>query len=131
MTLLNNKHRILLVDDDESICYVLQSFLGKHFQVDVAHDGLHAMHILSEKKLPDLIISDIVMPNMNGVGFIEMLSKSGIYRDIPVIILSGYEGEIPDTWQNANVAKHFKKPFDPQDVLKASKEVLNNACTTK
>ncbi len=78
---------ILVIDDDEFFRDVLAQMLtNEGHQVTVSHDGLHALGILKRLK-PDLIITDILMPNMDGVELIMQLSK--LSNNTPVIAMSG------------------------------------------
>ncbi len=90
------QYRILCVDDEpsvrESASMVLES---EGYQVVTAEDGLDALNRLSEST-PDLIISDLRMPNMSGFEFLEIVRKK--FPEIPVIAVSGqYVGDgIPE-----------------------------------
>jgi CheY-like chemotaxis protein len=78
---------ILIIDDDENMCDLLSRMLllDKHF-VSVAQDGEHALKIYGQCK-PDLIITDIMMPNKNGIDFMIELENLG--NDVPIIAMSG------------------------------------------
>jgi len=82
------KLRILVVDDDrmllEAIAYTLES---DGFEVITADDGFQALDIIQKQEPLDLIISDIMMPNMTGLGLLSLLKK--FYFDtVPVILMS-------------------------------------------
>ena len=76
------KNKILVIDDDQAICIFLSVVLSKSFYVSTAHDGMGAMYLLSEGNIPDLIITDLEMPNLSGIELIENLKKSRLYRNI-------------------------------------------------
>jgi len=79
---------VLVVEDDKELLFSVSAFLtASGFKVISAADGLQALHML-EHIAPDLIISDIQMPNMNGIEFLEELRRSK--SSIPVIITTGY-----------------------------------------
>ena len=84
------KHKILVIDDEPSICLLLDNFLFKRYEVVSKSDGQEGLEWL-EGKLPDLIICDIQMPNMDGFVFLEKLRQRGFTKHTPVIMLSGTE----------------------------------------
>ena len=65
------KRTILVIDDEQSIRMLLENFLGKEFEVITKNDGLEGIKFLEEGNLPDLIVADIQMPNMDGYEFLE------------------------------------------------------------
>lgn len=110
--------RVLVVDDDAAMRTILVSILGKEFTVVAKRNGLEAMLWLSEGNLPDVIISDIMMPHLNGYDFIRNLRQSGIYATIPVLVLSGHDAEDTEEESMRMGADHYlSKPFDPKIVL--------------
>ena len=114
----NKDGRVLVVDDDAAMRTILVSILGKDFTVVAKRNGLEAMVWLSEGNLPDVIISDIMMPHLNGYDFIRNLRQSGIYSTIPVLVLSGHDSEETEEESLRMGADHYlSKPFDPKAVL--------------
>lgn len=120
------KKQILIVDDDLIISKLLNIIFGSDYNVVIQPNGIEAFRWLEEGNFPDLVISDMMMPYLDGSSFVRNLKNSGFYRDTPVIVLSGAENlddlvkEMPFT-----VDGYFKKPFNPS-VLKASiVEILN------
>ncbi len=81
---------ILIVDDDDDIREVLGLVLRSdgHW-VDEAVDGVDALARLQTSSLPSLILLDLMMPRLDGEGFVNAMRKDARLRDIPVCILSG------------------------------------------
>jgi OmpR family response regulator RpaB len=72
---MQNNKKILVVDDDKDFSFILKEALAeKGFNVIVAHDGKEAMSLFDKEK-PDLVISDILMPRMDGVTLIRQLEE--------------------------------------------------------
>jgi two-component system, chemotaxis family, chemotaxis protein CheY len=118
------KKQILAIDDSKAIRFLLQTVLGKDYQVITAPDGCSAMYWLSKKNLPDLIICDAQLPDMDNWELVEQLSMSGLYRDIPVIVLSSLnKNETNTKCLQYGVAEHFTKPFNPIDLLEAVNKI--------
>jgi DNA-binding response OmpR family regulator len=80
--------RILVVDDDEGMRSLVKIMLARAgFTVTLAIDGLDAMRKLAEQ-LPDVIVSDVMMPNLDGFGLLERVRANLASRDLPVILLT-------------------------------------------
>ena len=107
------KPTILSIDDDQHMLWLIKLIL-KDFDVVCKSDGLEAMLWLSRGNFPDLIILDREMPNLGGVKFLKALRGSGLYRDIPVMILSSWiDHKFEKDLDNLNVNQFIEKPFDP------------------
>ncbi len=118
------KKQILAIDDSKAIRFLLQTVLGKDYQVITAPDGCSAMYWLSKKNLPDLIIIDAQLPDMDNWELVEQLSISGLYRDIPMIVLSSLnKNETKAKCLQYGVAEHFTKPFNPIDLHEAVNKI--------
>ncbi|MDH7498309.1 MAG: response regulator, partial [Syntrophomonadaceae bacterium] len=88
--------RILVVDDELPIVELVKFNLEKEgFQVDVAHDGLSALRAV-EAARPDLVVLDIMLPNLDGLEVCRRLRRSPEFGDIPIIMLTA-KGEEIDT----------------------------------
>lgn len=111
------KKKILVIDDELSIRLLLENYLGKTYEVTTKSDGLEAMKWLQNGNLPDLIVADIQMPNLDGIQFIQQVRASGFYKDIPLIMLSGIESsqeKIKCLKMGAN--DYVVKPFNPEEL---------------
>jgi two-component system, chemotaxis family, chemotaxis protein CheY len=86
--------RILVVDDDPNMRELLRIHLSNAgYEVAIANDGLEAGYAVLRKR-PDLIISDVNMPHLDGFEFIAAMREEAAFRNIPVIFLtSAEEGE--------------------------------------
>lgn len=122
------KKQILAIDDSKAIRFLLQTVLGKDYTVVTAPDGCSAMYWLSKRNLPDLIITDAQLPDMNDWELLEQLATSGIYRDIPVMVISSLDNaEVAAKCGEFGVTESFTKPFNPVDLMKAVEKVLNES----
>lgn len=122
------KHVLLIVDDNEAILRLLTVVFDKKYTVFTASDGVEAISLLSEGIMPNLIICDLQMQNINGYELARHCSTSNIYNKIPIIILS----DTPEAEQAADVMQLpvvitlFRKPFDPVELLKTVEDIIGN-----
>jgi two-component system alkaline phosphatase synthesis response regulator PhoP len=86
--------RVLLVDDEPDIIEFLSyNFRKEGYEVLTAYDGKQAIEV-SNKRQPDVIITDILMPNMNGIAFCEQLKTRDTLKQVPVIFLSASNDDL-------------------------------------
>ncbi len=119
------KRTILIIDDEQSIRMLLENFLGKEFEVITKNDGLEGIKFLEEGNLPDIIVADIQMPNMDGYEFLENAKASGFFNHIPIIMLSGNESSkerIKSLRLGAD--DYIVKPFNPEELYLRIKNIL-------
>ena len=110
---------ILVVDDDPRICDLLEAFLGDEgYEIRRASDGIDALTQI-ETGRPDLIVTDLMMPRLDGAGLVDRLRRGGY--QIPVIVISAVHANA----RNLAVAGFVPKPFDLNhlaDVVSATLE---------
>ena len=126
------KKQILAIDDSKAIRFLLQTVLGKEYQVITVPDGYSAMYYLSHRNPPDLIIADPQLPDMENWELIQQLSSSGLYGDIPVIVLSGLDKvETEMKCMEHGVVDYFLKPFNPVVLLSAIDSLVKSGGLNK
>ena len=89
------KPKIFVIEDEEILASTLCEFLqGKGYQVAVAHNGAEAIKMLPTVR-PDLVLLDIVLPEVNGVTFLKEVQKSGSeFAKTPVMVLTNLPGDL-------------------------------------
>jgi len=117
---------ILTVDDSPSMRALLKhALLGQGHEVHVAEDGLCALDWLN-RNIPDLVITDINMPNMDGFGLIEALRSQDRYRDMPILVLSTESSDDKKARaREAGATGWIVKPFDPDKLAAAVRRVTH------
>lgn len=123
-------HKILIVDDEEHILQVLSLKLRNcGYDISTAVDGEDALHQVRANQ-PDLIISDVQMPYMNGLEFASALSNDSTTSHIPVVILTarGHALETSDT-DIPNIQKVLSKPFSPRGIAELCAMLLKDVPT--
>lgn len=111
--------RILVVEDDEDIAYLLRFVLEREgFNVEVAADGRAAEACLKEKSPPDAVVLDIMLPHIDGFELLDMMRASDTWRNVPVLVLTAKarEDDIVRAL-DGGANDYVLKPFQPQEVL--------------
>jgi CheY-like chemotaxis protein len=94
--------RILLVDDSETVLFVLQTALQEHFDVETAPDGASGLE-RARQSHPDIVVTDSLMPGLDGLGLLKALKADPGTRAIPVIVLTAED--LPDVASAAGTTR--------------------------
>ena len=118
------EHSILIVEDDRTVRELLKHRLGKHYDVATATNGQDALdHV--EDTIPDLIISDIMMPKMDGFALQSALQSDKNTRVIPFIFLTARADDpARKQGERAGVDDYITKPFDMDQLLSRVERLL-------
>jgi DNA-binding NtrC family response regulator len=124
---MDKKFKLLIIDDNEEMLAALYNFfIKKNYDVVATPNSLHALKLIeAEKKGFDLVITDLVMPNISGVGVISILKKK--HPGTPVIAITGW-GEHPEALAaEAKADLVLEKPFR----LPALDKLINDLLSSK
>jgi len=113
---------ILIIDDDKELTELLDEFLSEHkYKIQIYHNPLQAVKAL-EKQVPDLVLLDIMMPEMDGF---QVLRKIRETLDLPVIMLTA-KGEVSDKVVGLELGAddYLAKPFEPRELLARIQSIL-------
>lgn len=118
-----NPCRILIVDDDEGVRQTVAELLSyEGYEVNTARDGAEGLRALSTGPLPNAIILDLMMPNVDGWAFREEQLAGGA-RAVPTIIFSAARASLPPRRAGLEGYAFLSKPFDIDRLL----EVVSSA----
>ena len=118
------KKKILVVDDDKTITTMADALLSNHgYTVLVAHDGLDGM-VQVRKNSPDLIILDIMMPEINGYDVCSNLKFDEKFKHIPIIVLTSREQELDPRIGQLMGIGYMHKPIDSKALLEKIQNIL-------
>ena len=111
------KKTLLIVDDEPSICLILEYYFEPSFNVVVYSNGLEAITWLKQHQYPDAIVADYAMPVMDGLDFIAQVRAMPAHAHTPLLILSGRD----DTSHKIKCLKqgaddYIVKPFNPEEL---------------
>lgn len=116
-TKINNLARILIVDDNSDMREYITLILNERWNVETAPHGDAALELLRKKKF-DLVITDIMMPKLDGYGLVKTLRADPVLQNIPIIVLSARSGlhtQVESLDLGAN--DYLIKPFAVEEVL--------------
>ena len=112
------KRKILVIDDKDEFRILTKTILSSKYDVESAENGINALSILQRGYMPDLIISDLLMPVLGGKDFLEQLKNSGAFKEIPVIILSSIDkSEEKIKLINLGASDYLEKPYNPAELM--------------
>lgn len=113
MKSLEERQKILIVDDSKFNQELLMEILGENYQYILANDGLEAISILQKDWTIDLMFLDINMPKMNGFEVLEYMNKYQWIEEFPIIVISAEEEtSIIEKAYNLGAVEYIQRPFD-------------------
>lgn len=121
------KEKILVVEDDYDLRKYLKYILTNDYLVYEAANGEEGLEI-AQKKIPDIIITDVMMPEMNGIDMCKKIKKNTLISHIPVLMLTAKTGdEFYNKGLKVGAWDYIAKPFNSQQLL----QKINNIVETR
>lgn len=122
------KKKILVIDDDEAMRWLIKKMLEKDYIVDVFSNVANALKHMNQFGHPDVIVTDIHLPVIDGKDFLTNLKTNGLYSGIPVIVISSFRDDKTKNYcLEAGADEYIVKPFNPEKLI----ERLDNLITNK
>lgn len=128
--------QLLLIDDDPNLILLVKDYLEfRGYRVTTAENGREALEILErganatrEREMPDMIICDVMMPEMDGYAFVEKIRQDGRFSWIPVMFLSA-KGQSQDKVRGLTTGAdvYMVKPFEPEELVAQVESSLKQA----
>lgn len=116
---------IIIVEDDVFIQSILNQSLSGQYYLTTCNNGIDAVSFLQKGNIPDVIISDLNVPFLDGLQLIEQLKNSRFFDAIPIIILSGEKSsEKKIECLEAGADDYIEKPFNPKEIEARLKIIL-------
>ena len=121
---MEKRINVLYVDDEQLNLDLFALVFKKKFNVIKAISGIEGLEKLEQHKDITIVISDMKMPEMNGIEFIRKAKTN--YKNLKCFILTGYEitDEIADALEEKLINKYFKKPFNSKEIENTINEVI-------
>jgi len=120
-----NHAKVIIIEDDKYMQLILTEYLNKLYEIKTFNDGLDGLTYLHNGNVPDLIISDLNTPGINGFELINQLKASSLFNTIPIIIISGDDSsEKRIKCLNSGADDYIVKPFNPAELEARVRVVL-------
>jgi len=117
-----NKKSILVIEDDAEVRSMLEDYLAYlDYEVFTAEDGLEGLKKIKSGRY-DLVITDIAMPYVSGIGIISILKEE--HPEIPVMAMTGYGYHAEELANEKNANAIVSKPFDIQEIKRLIEDLL-------
>ncbi len=127
--LVNEKIKIVLADDNKDFCQLLKEYLSNEEDIEIlgiAKDGIEALELV-QKTQPDLLVLDVIMPHLDGLGVIEKLNSMNLAKQPKIIVLSAVgQDKITQTAINLGADYYIVKPFDFVIFINRIRELVTN-----
>lgn len=118
--------KVLIVDDKEQIAKILFVYLHGEYECFYMQNPVRAIEWLQQGNMPDLIISDIRMPEMRGDEFLAHLKRDQLFKHVPVVMLSSEDSTSERIRLLEEGAEDYiVKPFNPQELKIRIKKILD------
>ncbi len=124
---MSGNKKILIADDEEAVRSLVKRILGKTYKVIEADDGEEAVKVAVNQK-PDLILMDILMPEMDGLTACYAIKRNQATKEIPVVMLTAVDYELNRKLSQDVMGSqgYITKPFNSQELMDMITKCLNN-----
>ena len=122
-----NLKKIMIVDDEPDQIFTIKTVLEnekENFEVISANSGMECIQKLNENVNPELIILDIMMPEMSGWEVLKIIRENQEWKNIPVLFLTARTDETAENAGRFLADDFIKKPFDISELLKSIDKIL-------
>jgi len=126
-----NRKRVLIVDDEPTVRRVVRKMLARDYIVLEAKDGVEAVDVVRREK-PDVVLMDVVMPKMDGVGACHLIKSDSDTSVVPVIMLSARVQELDQEYvKDVGADGYIVKPFGSQELMDTISKLLPNSAISR
>jgi CheY-like chemotaxis protein len=117
--------KILVVEDDADLLLMMKTMLKNMGEITLAKDGQEAYDMLKQGFKPDVIVTDVMMPRMDGITLAKTLKNDPTIGNIPLVMLTAKSGPLDMiTGINAGARHYITKPFKASDLIDKVKKAL-------
>ncbi|KXK13643.1 MAG: response regulator receiver protein [Chloroflexi bacterium OLB15] len=120
--------QVLVIDDDPELCDLVQTLLGRiGIETTAAGTAAQAAQHLKKAELPDLIILDLMLPDVDGLAFLKQMRSRAMFDNIPVLVLSAMVD--PDLIKQAldeGADRYLTKPYLANNLVSTVQELIRS-----
>ena len=122
---MGQKHRILIIDDSKETVAGLKAFFEQKYEILTAFNGFDGLQSFEQyENSIDLVITDLFMPDLSGVGVISILKRK--YPEVPIIAVTGCRGDIEASGNKLAADLVLEKPIEMPDLDKLVSKLLTD-----
>jgi CheY-like chemotaxis protein len=122
------KKNILIVDDDPDIIFsirkILEKMSGDEYNIISAENGKKCLDMLKNNEVPDIILLDIMMPEINGWVVYDMVKNNPLWKNIPIVFLTARKDKLAIGAGERLGDDYITKPFESEELVKRIDKVL-------
>lgn len=112
-----SKKQVLIIDDQPVMRKLLEQFLKDKYEVISHENGKEALEWMYDGNIPDVVIADLNMPEIDGFEYIKRVRESAFFQDIPLIVLSGEDSSVERIkCLKLGANDYLIKPFNPEEL---------------
>ena len=119
---------IMIVDDDPGVRYTVKTgieMLDESYHIKSVDGGIKCLEILKTGEIPDLILLDVMMPEMSGWKTFDLIKKNELWKDIPIIFLTARTDRIAKNAGGFLAEDYIEKPAKIPELKKRIDKILN------
>ncbi len=126
--MLRERCRILVVDDSADNLFLLQVVLEEEgYEVELADSGTSALEKIFASP-PDLVLLDMMMPEMNGIEVTQTLRQHDQFKDLPIVIITAYEEDVVKQKLSVKTNGCLRKPINFEELLQKVRFFCEDKC---
>ena len=112
------KKKILLIDDDETSLELTANMLKKEYEIAIARSGQEALNYLIQQSIPDLLLLDILMPEMDGWETYKKIKGISLLKDVPIAFLTAIEETTEENRAyQMGIDDYIRKPYTQKELF--------------
>lgn len=122
-----NRAKVMVIDDDVDIANYVGMLLQEDYAVTVCYNAGQALELLQSSKIPDIILSDVMMPGVDGIQLCKMIKSNSLTRGIPFILITAKtETDFQVEGLDSGADAYITKPFEPSFLRAQIRSLLKN-----
>lgn len=126
--------KVMVVDDNPDQIFTINQILknfDKEYDIISANSAKNCVQLLEKNEIPDLILLDIMMPEINGLELAKILKKNEVWKDIPIIFLTARSRTLAKTTGGGLGEDYIEKPFDTTDLIQRIEKIFRQSYDLK
>lgn len=122
------QYKILMIEDNESICDILRFILEREgFEVESAADGLAGERLIGQSPPPHVVLLDVSLPFIDGFQLVRRIRENSVWEQVPIIMLSGHPNKsFIDQALSVGANEYIVKPFQRDELIQCIHRLVAN-----